>query len=99
MDKKADKSQIASSVTWENVSGKPSTFKPSSHTHDDRYYTESEINTKLNNISFLKPVSSPTKGYFSVSDRITYITWDDSTLRLKVMIDRSTYVYLKATYS
>ena len=23
-------------------------FAPKSHTHDDRYYTESEINTKLN---------------------------------------------------
>src|SRR5574344_2410546 len=34
-------------VSWDNVSGKPSTFTPSSHTHDDRYYTESEINTKL----------------------------------------------------
>lgn len=38
----------ASSVTWGNVSGKPSAFTPTSHTHDDRYYTESEINTKLN---------------------------------------------------
>lgn len=38
----------ASSVTWGNVSGKPSSFTPASHTHDDRYYTESEINTKLN---------------------------------------------------
>lgn len=48
----------ASSVSWTNVNGKPSTFPPSthshsgyassSHTHDDRYYTESEINTKLN---------------------------------------------------
>ena len=38
----------ASSVSWGNVSGKPSSFTPSSHTHDDRYYTESEINTKLN---------------------------------------------------
>lgn len=38
----------ASSVAWGNVSGKPSTFTPASHTHDDRYYTESEINTKLN---------------------------------------------------
>ena len=38
----------ASSVTWGNVSGKPSAFTPASHTHDDRYYTESEINTKLN---------------------------------------------------
>lgn len=38
----------ANSVSWGNVSGKPSTFSPSSHIHDDRYYTESEINTKLN---------------------------------------------------
>lgn len=38
----------ASSVAWGNVSGKPSAFTPASHTHDDRYYTESEINTKLN---------------------------------------------------
>ena len=30
-----------------NVSGKPSSYTPSSHTHDDRYYTETEINTKL----------------------------------------------------
>src|SRR5574344_892582 len=34
-------------VSWNNVSGKPSTFTPKTHTHDDRYYTESEINTKL----------------------------------------------------
>ena len=34
-------------VSWDNVSGKPSTFTPSSHTHDDMYYTEGEIDTKL----------------------------------------------------
>ena len=33
--------------TWGNLSGKPSTFPPSTHNHDDRYYTETEINTKL----------------------------------------------------
>lgn len=38
---------FASSVPWSGVSGKPSTFTPSAHTHDDRYYTESEINSKL----------------------------------------------------
>ena len=32
---------------WDKISGKPSTYAPSSHTHDDRYYTESEMNTKL----------------------------------------------------
>jgi hypothetical protein len=37
----------ATSVPWSGVTGKPSTFVPSAHTHDDRYYTESEINSKL----------------------------------------------------
>ena len=33
--------------SWNNITGKPSSFTPSSHTHDDRYYTESEMNSKL----------------------------------------------------
>ena len=35
------------SHSWDSVTGKPTTFAPSSHNHDDRYYTESEIDTKL----------------------------------------------------
>ena len=38
----------ATSVPWSGVTGKPSTFAPSAHTHDDRYYIKEEINTKLN---------------------------------------------------
>ena len=38
----------AGSVPWSGVSSKPSTYPPSSHTHDDRYYTESEVDSKLN---------------------------------------------------
>lgn len=37
----------AGSVPWGGVSGKPATYPPSSHTHDDRYYTESEVDSKL----------------------------------------------------
>ena len=37
----------ATSVPWSGVTGKPSSYTPSSHTHDDRYYTETEIDTKL----------------------------------------------------
>src|SRR5574344_1041559 len=44
-------SGTAGDVAWANVSGKPATYTPSSHTHDDRYYTESEINTKLSSKS------------------------------------------------
>lgn len=34
-------------VYWFALEGKPTTFAPSAHTHDDRYYTESEIDTAL----------------------------------------------------
>ena len=53
----------ADAVPWSGVSGKPSTFTPSSHTHDDRYYTESEINSKLNG----KANSSHSHSYLPLS--------------------------------
>lgn len=64
----------ANSVAWGNVSGKPSTYAPSSHTHDDRYYTESEMNTKLNakaesdvvTISSTKPTSNTCKLWIKI---------------------------------
>ena len=43
----ASHASSASSVPWSGVSGKPSTFAPSAHTHDDRYYTETEVDGKL----------------------------------------------------
>ena len=42
-----DKAKVADNVPWGGITGKPSTFTPSGHTHDDRYYTESETDTKL----------------------------------------------------
>lgn len=39
------------SYVWDEIGSKPSSFPPSSHTHDDRYYTESEINTKFQNLN------------------------------------------------
>lgn len=47
------------SHSWDSVTGKPSTFTPSSHNHDDRYYTESEMDTKLSG----KANSSHTHNY------------------------------------
>lgn len=35
-------------TSWDKIQNKPSSFTPASHTHDDRYYTESEMNRKLN---------------------------------------------------
>lgn len=34
-------------AAWANITGKPATFPPSTHTHDDRYYTEAEVDAKL----------------------------------------------------
>lgn len=70
----ASSADSANSVSWGNVSGKPSTYAPSSHTHDDRYYTESEMNTKLNakaasdvvTISSTKPTSDTCKIWIKI---------------------------------
>lgn len=37
----------AGAVAWANVSGKPDTFAPSAHNHNDLYYTEAEVDSKL----------------------------------------------------
>lgn len=37
----------AGAVAWANVSGKPATFAPSAHNHNDLYYTEAEVDGKL----------------------------------------------------
>lgn len=37
----------SATVAWADITGKPSTFTPSAHTHDDRYYTEAETNSLL----------------------------------------------------
>lgn len=42
-------SKINSSVDWSDIQNKPSDYPPSTHNHDDRYYTESEVDTALNN--------------------------------------------------
>ena len=44
----AGTADTANSVTWENVKDKPTTFPVETHNHDDRYYTEAEVNSKLN---------------------------------------------------
>lgn len=39
----------AGTAAWTGITGKPSTFTPSSHTHDERYFTEAEILEKFKN--------------------------------------------------
>lgn len=60
----------ATSVPWSGVTGKPSTFAPSAHAHDDRYYTKTEISTKLND-----KVDNSSTGADSLLSKLT-TTWD-----------------------
>lgn len=57
------------SVDWANVTGKPETFTPSAHNHDDRYYTEWEMNTKLGN-----KVDNTTDGASTLINKLGYGT-------------------------
>lgn len=47
-DKTVKRADSANSVAWGNVKNKPATFPVEAHTHDDRYYTEAEVDGKLN---------------------------------------------------
>lgn len=61
------------SVDWSDIENKPSDYPPSSHNHDSRYYTESEIDTALSN----KVSKSSTSGLLKndgTVDTSSYIT-------------------------
>lgn len=55
-DGKVDAADTADSVPWGGVTNKPSTFPPSAHNHDDRYYTETEMDGML---GAKAPLASP----------------------------------------
>ncbi len=40
---------MVASLKWNDILEKPTTFPPNLHTHDDRYYTEAEIEEKFKN--------------------------------------------------
>ena len=44
---KGDKGDTGT-TDWNGLSNKPDTFPPSTHTHDERYYTETETDAFLN---------------------------------------------------
>ena len=62
----------ANSVAWENVKDKPTTFPVEAHNHDDRYYTEAEIDGKLEK-------KSPTDHTHDLSELISGLSIGNST--------------------
>lgn len=73
----ADLGDLASQdqVAWStDISGIPSTFPPSTHNHDDRYYTETEVDTALSakaNNSILGDAFSTSASY-AIGDYCIY---------------------------
>ena len=63
-----NKTLTTHSHAWSAITGKPSTFSPASHTHDERYYTKDDINNK---ISY---VNSSTAGQ-TFNNTAHYIEW------------------------
>ena len=82
----------ANSVAWTNVSNKPTTYPPDNHNHDDRYYTESEIDSKLNG----KANSSHTHDYLPLSGGALTGTLDlsSSSSRIKFTNSSTTAYYI-----
>ena len=56
-------------VDWANVDNKPATFTPSAHNHDDKYYTESEVDTKLAAKAGTAVATTSAAGLMSAADK------------------------------
>lgn len=76
----------AESVDWSGVQNKPSTYPPSSHNHDDRYYTEDELNTSggggqvhWNNVTN-KPSSYPPSSHQHAASDVTSGVFDPARI-------------------
>ena len=75
----------AERVDWANVYNKPDTFPPSAHNHDDKYYTKSEVDTKLTAKAGTAVATTSAAGLMSAADKTkldglsqTSITVDDA---------------------
>lgn len=61
---------------WSKIQNKPSVFPPESHKHDDRYYTETEVDSLLN---FLQLSDTPSS-YSGNASKYVAVKADESAL-------------------
>ena len=75
----------AESVDWANVYNKPTTFPPSAHNHDDRYYTENEVDTKLAEKAGTAVATTSAAGLMSAADK----TKLDGLSQISITVDEA----------
>ena len=59
----------AERVDWANVYNKPTSFPPSAHNHDDKYYTKNEVDTKLSTKAGTTVATTSAAGLMSAADK------------------------------
>ena len=83
----------AASVPWDGITGKPSTYTPATHIHDDRYYTEAEVDTK-----FAKKSDLTSLGYGDMLKSV-YDTNGDGIVDKAASVDWSGITSKPSTYT
>lgn len=54
------------SHSWDKITDKPTTFTPSSHKHNDIYYTESEVDTKFKQVNTCFAIASIDEVHYNI---------------------------------
>lgn len=85
--------QVNVTPTWGAVTGKPSAFPPSPHDHDDRYYTETEVNAIIAALAIPQTKGNPAPGSTSISmdSAGTTVLTDGHVLTFSGLITGRTY--------